>query len=178
MGLSDWFRRSDRHGDAQPTVNVELASLDGAPELRYLIIDVPAFEILSGLNSWKWLQLRQVTVVAVSAFGEVFFRDAGGAIHQIDTIQGRLTRVADSLSHFRAMLQDADTRDQLLLARLVMDARQHGLLLAACECYDFRLPPVLGGQMSANVLTKLPFAVKNDLASQLHEKLKDVPMGT
>jgi hypothetical protein len=178
VGFGDWFGGGKRNDEAHIDIAVELSSIGGSPELAYLFIDVPASDVSRSLDSWKWLPLKGLEAVAVSAFGEVFLRDPAGVIHQIDTIEGRLSRVADSLPALTAMLQEPEARDRLLLGGLVMAARQRGLQLAAGECYDFRLPPVLGGQMGVDDMTKLSFVVKLDLAGQLHEQIKDLPPGT
>ncbi|MDK2767624.1 MAG: DUF1851 domain-containing protein [Sphingomonas sp.] len=177
MGLTDWFsgKRKDA-GDID--LPVELISIGGPPELAHLFIDIPAVDILRGLDGWRWVGLSGLTAIAVSAFGEVFFRDDVGAIHQIDTIEGKLSKVAASLPDLTATLQDADARDSLLLGGLVIGARNRGLLLEPGECYDFKLAPIIGGKMDVSDMEKLSFVVKLHIAGQLHEQVKDLPPGT
>jgi hypothetical protein len=159
-------------------VTVELTPIVGSPELNHLFIDVPVVDILGAVDGWKWLPLAGLTVIAVSAFGEPFLRDDAGAIHQIDTIEGKLSKVADSLSELAAMLRDGEARDNLLLEGLVVGARGRGLILELRECYDFKIAPILGGQMGVDEMEKLDFAVKLHIAGQIHQQVKDLPPGT
>lgn len=159
-------------------VAVDLVRIGGPPELDFLLIGVPAVDIHRALDGWVWIGLGGLTAVSVSAFGEIFFRDEAGRIVQLDTIEGRLRPVADSLAAFTAMLQETEARDDLLLGGFVIAAREQGLLLDEGECYDFVVAPVVGGEMSAAAMQKLSFVIKLHLAGQLHEQVKDLPPGT
>lgn len=178
MGIGDWFKGGRRKNEDVGGVSVDLAPIGGPPEVAVLLIEVPDVDIIRALDGWKWLPLKGLTAIAVSAFGEVFFRDDTGSVHQIDTIEGKLSKVANSLPEFTAILQDEAGRDDLLFGGLVIGARNMGLVLDAGECYDFKLPPILGGQMDVAHMEKLSFVVKLDLAGQLHEQVKDLPPGT
>ncbi|CAK12360.1 hypothetical protein pRL120651 [Rhizobium johnstonii 3841] len=178
MGIGGWFR-GDRGKDRDDQgVTVELTPIGGPPELDFLFIEVPAVDILRAIDGWKWLSLVGLTVIAVSAFGEVFLRDGTGAVFQIDTIEGKLSKVANSIRELTAMLQNSEARDELLFGGLVIGARNRGLILEPGECYDFKIAPILGGQMSVDEIEKLSFTVKLHIAGQLHEQVKDVPPGT
>jgi len=178
MGISDWLRRGKCEVETTAEMTVNLISIGGTSELSYLFIDVPTEDVLRAIDGWKWLPLQNLSAIAVSAFGEVFFSDPMGAIHQIDTIDGKLSKVANSLPELTAMLQDAEVRDSLLFGGLVIGARNEGLMLEAGECYDFKVAPVLGGQMRVDEMQKLSFVVKLHIAGQLHEQIKDLPPGT
>jgi len=178
MGISDWLRRGKRKVEATAEMTVDLISIGGTSELSYLFIDVPTEDVLRAVDGWKWLPLQNLSAIAVSAFGEVFFSDPMGAIHQIDTIEGKLSKVANSFPELTAMLQDAEARDSLLFAGLVIGARDKGLMLESGECYDFKVAPVLGGQMGVDEMQKLSFVVKLHIAGQLHEQVKDLPPET
>jgi len=178
MGIRDWFRSGRLEDEEGLGLQVELTAIGGLPELEALFIDIPAIDILRAIDAWKWLPIKGLTAIAVSAFGEVFLRDSDGAIHQIDTIEGKLTKVAKSLPQLTILLQDAEARDHLLFGGLVIGARNSGLILEPGECYDFKLAPVLGGKMGVEEMEKLSFVVKLHIAGQLHEQVKDLPPGT
>ena len=178
MGIRDWFKSSSCENEEALGLQVELAPIGGSPELQALFIDIPAIDLFRAIDGWKWLPVTGLTAIAVSAFGEVFFRDSAGVVHQIDTIEGRLTKVANSLPELTTMLKDAEARDNLLLEGLVIGARKMGLILEPGECYDFKIAPVLGGKMGVEEMQKLSFVVKLHIAGQLHEQVKDLPPGT
>lgn len=163
---------------AEPEIRVDLTRIGGAPELDYLFITPTPEDIVRALDGWKWIGLEGLTVIAVSAFGEIFFRANDQEIHHLDTIEGRLVRVAPSLSVFTAELQETDRRDELLLGGVVLAARSRGLVLDSMECYDYRIAPILGGQMDIDQVEKMLFVVKLHIAGQIHEQVKDLPPGT
>ncbi|MEM7664365.1 MAG: T6SS immunity protein Tdi1 domain-containing protein [Pseudomonadota bacterium] len=180
MGWKEWFGKKPIAEQDEPELHleIELVSIGETLELADLFIEIPPQDVLRALDAWAWLPLAGLTVIAVSAFGEVFFRDDVGAIHQIDTIEGKLSKVASSLAELTVSLEDIEVRDSLLFEGLVIGARDRRLILEEGECYDFRIAPVVGGTMNADELEKLSFVVKLHIAGQLHEQVKDLPPGT
>ena len=178
MSVRDWFKPKKGKIRTALALQMDLQILSQHPETKHLFIHVSEADILSGLDAWKWLPLSGLSVLAVSAFGEVFLRNADGEIFQIDTIEGALSKRANSLADLTRALDAAETRDEILLAGLVMAARQMGLNLSDGECYDFKIAPVLGGPMDLDHVETTSFAVKLNLAGQIHEQVKDLPQGT
>ena len=50
----------------------ELTPIEGRRELETFFLEVPPIDILRAIDGWKWLSLTGLTVIAVSAFGELF----------------------------------------------------------------------------------------------------------
>jgi hypothetical protein len=161
-----------------PIIAIELERIGGARELEWSLIEISETEIRQALDGWTWIGLDGLTVVAISAFGDLFVRSSDRAIHMLDTLEGKLKRVAPSLAGFAAQLQEPTIRDDWLLSGLVNAARNRGMLLEPGECYDFRVAPVIGGKMDLDSVHKLSFLVKVHLAGQLHQQVKDLPPGT
>ncbi|WP_299193344.1 T6SS immunity protein Tdi1 domain-containing protein [uncultured Erythrobacter sp.] len=180
MGWKNWFGgKSDSEEDEQELdLAIDLVAIGGSPENAHLFIEVPEEDILRALDGWRWLPLSGLTAIAVSAFGEVFFRDVVGVIHQIDTIDGKLSKAANSLAELTVRLQEVEARDSMLFEALVIGARNRGLILESGECYDFRIAPVFGGTMNVAEMHKLSFVVKLHIAGQLHEQVRGLPPGT
>jgi hypothetical protein len=161
-----------------PIIEISLERIGGARELEWSLIEVSETEIRQALDGWTWIGLDGLTVVAISAFGDIFLRSPDRAIHMLDTLEGKLKRVAASLANFAAQLQEPTIRDDWLLSGLVNAAQTRGMLLEPGECYDFRVAPVIGGKMDLDSMHKLSFVVKVHLAGQLHQQVKDLPPGT
>ena len=178
MGIRDWFKGKRDESGPEPGIAVDLVTIGGPPELGHLFIDVPANIIAGALEAWGWIGLDGLTVIAVSAFGEPFFRDTQGAIHQLDTLDGKLTNVAASLPEFTALLQEVAGSDEMLLAGLVVGARDRGLILAPGECYDFKIAPILGGEITVDQMETMSFLVKLHIAGQLHDQVRHLAPGT
>lgn len=175
-------KKSEGVGDAsaipKADFSIALTHIGGAPELDFLLIEPSDEDMLRALDGWSWIDLTGLTAIAVSAFGEVFFQGKTGSIVQLDSIEGCKREVASSLSGFVAALLEPAGRDDLLLAGLIIGARNKGILLSPGECYDFKVAPILGGPMDVEHIQKLSFVVKLHIAGQLHEQVKDLSPGT
>lgn len=156
----------------------QTAPLAEAVRERYptLVLDVPAPDIERALAAWKWLRPPRTSVSLVSPFGDLFFETSDGVV-MLDMMEGRLRVVAKDRDAFIQAVGDETYRDELLGEIWVQTAAQRGLSLGPRDCLDWTLPPVLGGQCSAETLAKTLFVVKADLAGQLHEQVKDLPEG-
>jgi len=176
MGVRDWFKKGGSKIESELVLDIDWTSIVPA-NLDYLFIKVSDEHVLRALDSWKWLPLDGLTILAVSAFGEVFFRNNTGAIFHLDTIEGQLSKVANDTEELASILDDEEAQDKILLGGFVIGARTRGMVLDEGECYDFKIAPILGGPMNAEQLGKTSFVVKLDFAGQIHEQVKDLPAG-
>jgi len=197
MGIRDWFNNGRKNkgsldskakmvpiklasikDDGDLGVKVEWDRIEGYSELDLFFINVSKEELLSALDSWRWLPLTGLTAFAVSSFGEVYFSNNTGEIFHLDTLEGMLSKVAKSKSELVDILQEEEAQDKLLLGGFVLGARVDGKFLDEGECYDFKIAPVLGGPMTAEQVEKTSFVVKLNIAGQIHGQIKDLPPGT
>lgn len=136
-------------------------------------------DLLKGLESWSWIDFSGLEPVLISALGDVFFRTDEGGVVMLDTIEGKLVPLADDFDQFREVLNTAEVQEQLLFASLVFAAhRERGLALEDGQCFDFKIPPMLGGEISVDALEVINFVVKLNVAGQIHAQIKDLPPGT
>ncbi|MBZ9852592.1 DUF1851 domain-containing protein [Mesorhizobium sp. CA13] len=147
-------------------------------DLQLFFIEPSGKDVAEALDGWTWIGLDGLEPAAVSAFGDIFFRAADGSVHHLDMIEGRLSPISASWAEFAAQMEDAGRRDDLVLAGLVIAARKRRMILGAGECYDFKQPPVIGGEMSVGQMEKTFFVVKVHIAGQIHRQVKDLPPGT
>jgi hypothetical protein len=142
-----------------------------------LVLDVPAPDIERALTDWEWLAPPQTNVALVGAFGDLFFETSDGVV-MLDMLEGTLRAVAKDREAFIQAVGDDDYRDELLGDVWVQAAARRGLNLGPGECFDWAVPPILGGQCSAENLAKTLIVVKISIAGQLHQQIKDLPPGT
>jgi hypothetical protein len=129
------------------------------------------------LEAWDWIDFSELNPILVSGFGDVFFEGPGG-IQMLDTIEGRLNVVAADRAQLQERLNTIEGQDELLLAGLVEGATRRGLELHNGQCFDFKVAPVLGGEMSVETIEVMDFMVKLNIAGQIHRQVKDLPPGT
>ena len=143
-----------------------------------LTISPSAVDLERGLESWDWLCFDGLTPILVSSFGDVFFDSLDG-IQFLDTIEGKLKRIANDRGDLKRLLSTVKGQDELFLGGLVLAARdQFGLVLEDGECYDFKVSPALSGSFAPENMQKMSFVVKLNLCGQLHKQIKDLPPGT
>ncbi len=63
--------------------------------------DVDGLDVDRLLAEWRWLCPEHVTLVARSAFGDLFLRNQAGEIFWLDSAIGKLTKITDSETQFR-----------------------------------------------------------------------------
>jgi Domain of unknown function (DUF1851) len=129
------------------------------------------------LTAWSWLEVGSKEPILVSAFGDVFLRDASG-VWFLDTVQGKLERVCDTQSELQELLKSSENTADYLMSWLVAAAEESGLTLGPGQCYDFKVPPVLGGEVALENVHVLDFVASLDIAGQIHHQVQNMNPGT
>jgi hypothetical protein len=129
------------------------------------------------LESWAWLDLGSKTPVLATLFGDVFF-EVGGSYWFLDTTEGSLTARWENRESFKANLDTEDGQDSYLLGGLAMAADRAGLVLGADQVYDFKVPPIHGGQFAIDNILPMDFVASLHIAGQLLRQVKSLPPGT
>ncbi len=145
--------------------------------MNMYFINPPIEKINSALESWNWIGLEGKEPVRVTAFGDVFFQDGMG-IWFLDTIEGSLNKVCSSLYELDKLLESEENQDHYLLAGFIIRANNEGMLLENDQCYDFKINPVLGGEIEFHNIERQDFVVAINIAGQLHDQIRFLPEGT
>jgi hypothetical protein len=136
-------------------------------------------DVVRALDGWQWLDgLEGLLPWFASPFGDLFLVDGQDGVWYLDLIEGALTRPWEDRDACLAALATTDGLDTYLLAGLAEAAVAAGIVAGADEVLAFTLPPVVGGQMTVDNLTTIPFVVGVDIAGQIHQQVKDLPPGT
>jgi len=140
------------------------------------LIDPSPLSIEKALESWQWIDLDGCEVMAVSAFGDIFFESDEG-IKFLDTLEGTLIVIASDEDDLNRLLETKEGKDTYLLAGFVDRAVSEGMTLEPNQCYDFAIPPVLGGQIAYINIQCQDFHVSTNISGQIHKQIKDLPPG-
>ena len=131
------------------------------------------------LSSWTWLEgIDRMEPVLANAVGDVFLRDPDGSFWFLDTVEGSLVPTWPDAASLQAAVNTREVQEQYLLAHLVRDAAEAGMDPGPDQVLSFRLPPVLGGELSVDNVELADFAVSVNLAGQVHEQVRSLPPGT
>jgi hypothetical protein len=64
------------------------------------------------LSEWRWLCASPMTIIARTAFADLYLRDRGGRIHWLDVAIGKLNLVAGSEAEFFELAGTPEKRDK------------------------------------------------------------------
>ncbi|WP_217906484.1 T6SS immunity protein Tdi1 domain-containing protein, partial [Vibrio sp. JPW-9-11-11] len=142
-----------------------------------LLLTPDAGDICKGLATWNWLDFSEKTFLVANLFGDMFFESNEG-IYFFDMLEGTLTVIATDKIELQSILNTKQGQKQFLMVSLVTGARDKGLMLSENECYDFIIPPCLGGELSVGNLQVLPFRSKLEATGAIYSQIKDLPIGT
>lgn len=112
-----------------------------------------------------------------SMFGDVFLEGSDG-FWFLDTIDGTIIRRWPDAAALQADMNKVDAREQLLMPDLVAAAANTGLVPNEQQVLGFKIPPVLGGEISLDNLEAVDYVVAMHIAGQIHRQVKDLPPGT
>ena len=92
------------------------------------------------LAEWRWLCPNPMSLVARSAFGDLFLRDQSGQIHRLDVAIGKLLKVADSETQFMELA--TSKREEWFAESDEIAAAAKGLKPNLTQCIGFSVPLV------------------------------------
>jgi hypothetical protein len=143
-----------------------------------LAIDPASVDTVRLLKSWRWLIDGAIQPMIITAMGDMFLTDMNGVVYWLNTIDGKLGKVADTHPEFKEMRQEAENLDEWFMPGMVGELIAAGKTLGAGEVYSFKQPPVLGGSFDLENIDPCDVHVHFMMAGQLHEQVKDLPDGT
>lgn len=140
-------------------------------------IDLEGLDFGRLLSAWRWKLPTLKQVAIISCLGDLFFVDGEDAVGWLQTDSGDLTRVADSVQQFQAMLSQEAIADDFFLPGLVRELLLAGKTVGHQEVYSYIVPPVMGGTYSPDNVEAKSVYTHFDMTGRFHEQIKDLPEG-
>ena len=129
------------------------------------------------LADWRWLCPEPVSLLARSAFGDLFLRGPSGKVLWLDLANGKLTEVAGSVSEFRELLEDVRNREEWLAEADAKIAGDRGLKPDTNQCIGFATPLVFAESGVANNPYVADIYDHVGFLGDLHRQLATLPDG-
>jgi len=145
-------------------------------ERLFAVVDPPRLDEL--LADWRWLIREEVTLVAVTAMGDLILKDEDGKIHFLDTIEGKCEQIANDDAGYQELLKSSQFRQKYLQYYCVLSLVDEGITLGRNECYSPDVPPHLGGELDEENLKPTDIYVHFSMSGQVWQQTKDLPAGT
>lgn len=129
------------------------------------------------LREWRWLYPSPATLIARTAYGDLFLRDSAGQISLLDVAAGELRTFATSEADFRARSEDHDVRRAAFAEADEVAAAARGLAPNNLQCIAFTIPTALAesGQHSEPYLADIYECVA--FLGDMHRQIATVPDG-
>jgi hypothetical protein len=144
-------------------------------ESYFNVGDLSAEQLLA---NWRWLCPAPVSIVARSAFGDLFLRTESGIVSKLDVSAGQLTKVAETVDQFLSMAALAEKRNEFFAEDDERAAAKRGFVPSASECIAFKIPVCFSESSTApeNVYIANLYEYVSFLGD-IHHQIADVPDG-
>lgn len=131
------------------------------------------------LSEWQWLIGADKLPILLTASGDAFVQDINdGSVHILNTVEGDLQRIADSMDEFRLCLTDREFVGSHFSVQMVGDLRSLGCVLQRGQIYSFKHPPALGGEFDTGNIEVTDIEVHFSVSGQIHKQVSSLTPGT
>jgi hypothetical protein len=131
------------------------------------------------LSDWRWLiGDKPISVLAVAAIGNLFLKGESGRVFLLEIEDGVCQCIAESAEQLQEKLGDRHNRRAWLQTFLIRELRNRGLGLGAGQCYGYKIPAVLGGELDIEDIEAVDLLVHVSILGQIHRQARDIPPGT
>lgn len=128
-------------------------------------------------DSWSWAGPDPFAIVAVNEFGNVIFRDQGGAFWRICPEDLSIALIATDPEEFDFVRTEKEFEVDWSMVQLVASARSKFGKLESEQVYCLKLPAALGGQYDLSNMGIVKLKELIQLTGDLARQIKDLPDG-
>lgn len=148
------------------------------PTWEQLLIRTADIDCPRLLSYWRWLLQKDYHPIVMTAFGDWFLLDDDGSVHFLDLVAGKLSKAAETGDEFKQVMGRPEKLDEWFMAGLVESLLDNGIALELGQCYGYKLPPIVGGQLEVENIEPTDIVIHQSLLSQIHEQTRNLPEGT
>lgn len=128
-------------------------------------------------HAWSWLVPAGMTPILLTTMGDVFFADAAGVIHRLDTMRGEFERVARNADEFKKACATEENLEEWFLAEIVSMMHAIGRAPAKGKVLSWEIPMALGGEAEPDNLQECAPLVHIAIQGQILDQLREIPDG-
>ena len=144
-------------------------------EIQNLTIPSHHLKAKDLLKEWTWLFEPRLEVVMITKLGDAFLIEPqSGEIFFLDTLDGELESIADSIEDFRQLLNDKEFVIDYFSLELLAPVIH--LTMPENTVYSFKEPPVLGGELSSDNLELFDVQVHFDDMGKLWGEIDSIDL--
>ena len=114
---------------------------------RDLILPEDCFDQEQVLNDWHFLlQRRDLDIMLVTSFGDIFFQDHDDAVYLLDATEGTFDKVLKHATDFEESLKNLDLVKEWFMPDIVKSLIELIPLRGAKSCFSMKVLPPDDGQ--------------------------------
>lgn len=141
-------------------------------------IPLDEFDHERALEAWRWLMPPEFKPTLMSAFGDWTLMAPDGGIYLMDTLEGQLTRIAETGREYNYCVDnDEEKRDRWLMEGFVMGQASRGVFLEKGQCFGFVIQPIIGGSFEADNIKPHNIIAYQTVVGGLHKQIRGLPPG-
>ncbi len=139
--------------------------------------DIRPEEIKALKVGWDWFLGDEYEPFAISLFGDCFLRRDGAVFH-LDTGIAELTQIAGTMDELALHMNDAATRDTVLLAPLAAVLKEQLGTPSDTQCYSYAVYPIFSeGSYEPENFYMLSCVEHLGVSGDTHRQIASLPDG-
>ena len=142
------------------------------------IFDVADISVERLMQEWRWLYPDPVTLLARSAFGDLFLRKESGQVVKLNVSIGQITEIAGSEEEFRRLAGTEEWLQEWFANADELAAAQRGLILNSQRCIGFKIPLMFAESGAPNNAYLADLYEQVSFLGDLHRQISKLPDGT
>lgn len=136
------------------------------------LIDQSGRDWVAMLSGWSEILPASFTVWLVNRFGDVVAVLDDESVHLLDIGVGTFARVAGSRKRFAELMNIPKNANNWLAIPLVDRCAAAGLVLGPGQCYGYKIPPLLGGEYSAENVALVDLAENYGVLAEVWRRVR------
>jgi hypothetical protein len=136
------------------------------------LIDQSGRDWVAMLSGWSEILPASFTVWLVNRFGDVVAVLDDESVHLLDIGVGTFARVAGSRKRFAELMNIPKNANNWLAIPLVDRCAAAGLVLGPWQCYGYKIPPLLGGEYSAENVALVDLAENYGVLAEVWRRVR------
>ena len=147
-------------------------------EIGKFIIEHRGLEWPKLLVDWSWLLPKDISVLFMNRFGDLFILLDDGSVSMLDVGSGTIERVAASRDDFTLKIKSENLANYWFMIPLLNKVEDAGITLCEGQCYGYLQSPVFGGDYSVENTVVLPITEHLSVNADIHRQIQYLPDDT
>lgn len=168
-----------KHALVNSVLAIKRKAIQQAMTLDDLTVNINHLDQDTMLEDWRWLIGKKKRPILVTVAGDVFVQDLQEkTVHFLDTVEGTFTQVSENDGEFEKQVADKNFVMKYFSVNLVAPLLKAGHRPKKGHIFEFKKPPVLGGEFETENLETADIEVHFSMLGQIWAQVSKLAPGT